>query len=343
MRAVSPTELERRLDLAGIALVAVAVVWTYASSATAGGQPGPVGLVLLATGGAFVVGRVVGGAGQWIVPAALAAVTALLAALFLRQSLHQEALAGPLHYSNASAAMYLQGTLSALVLSMVSRGNARRGAWVVAVALAAATLVAGSRGTDVLLLLPVLALTLRRPSLVRSALVALAGLLVLALMTTIFLGATYSTNSASPGRVASLDSALSANRLKLWRDALLLIREHPFAGVGPDRFQFASATARSDQDLRWAHNEFLQQGAEQGIPGIALAILLFLWVFLRLGSMPHPDRTVALAGAAVAALGIQSCVDYLLHFPALPVMAAALAGAVMATRAPARVARPAGL
>jgi O-antigen ligase len=184
-----------------------------------------------------------------------------------------------------------------------------------------------------LLLLPAVALVLPRPAAVRIGLAAFAGLIVVALVATVVLGVTSSGAARSPGSLTRVGSALRRNRLLLWHDALTLMAAHPLVGIGPERFQFTSPTARSDSDLRWAHNGFLQQGAEQGVTGLLLLLLLFLWTLLRLGSVPHPDRAVALAGAAVAALGIQACVDYVLHFTALPVVAAALAGAVIASRA----------
>ena len=330
-------EQQARLDLLGLGLVVAAVGWTYASAALAGGRPGPVVLTFVATGAAFVIGRVVGTAGRWIVPAAITAASLVLVAIFLRQSILGKALAGPLHYSNASAALYLQGTIAALVLALACRpAPARATAALAAVGMAAATLIADSRAIDALLLLPVVALVLSRPPAVRIGLAAFAGMVVVALVATVVLGVTSPGEARNPESLAPVGSAVSSNRLMLWHDALALIEAHPVTGVGPARFQFTSPTARSDSDLRWAHNEFLQQGAEQGVTGLFLLLLLFLWGLLRLGSVPHPDRAIALAGAAVATLGIQACVDYVLHFTALTVVAAALAGSVIAARVPYR-------
>jgi len=333
MQAVATVEQQRGLDLAGLGLLTAAVVWTYASAAFAGGRPVPVALTFVVTGSAFVIGRVAGGAGRWIVPAVISAISLVLAAFFLQESIAGKALAGPLQYSNASAALYLQGTIAALVLTVLClRAPARIASALAAGCLGAATLIAASRATDALLVLPVVAMFLRRPGAVRAGLAAFAGLVVVALLSTVALGMISTGSARNEGSLGPVGSALSENRLKLWEDALSLIGKHPVSGVGPGRFQLTSPTARSDSDLRWAHNGFLQQGAEQGVIGLLLTLLLFLWVFLRLGSAHRPDRAIALTGAAVAALGIQACVDYVLHFPALPVMAAALAGAVIGPR-----------
>src|SRR5207245_6198419 len=106
MQAVATVEQQRGLDLAGLGLLTAAVVWTYASAAFAGGRPVPVALTFVVTGSAFVIGRVAGGAGRWIVPAVISAISLVLAAFFLQQSIAGKALAGPLHYSNATAALY---------------------------------------------------------------------------------------------------------------------------------------------------------------------------------------------------------------------------------------------
>jgi hypothetical protein len=55
---------------------------------------------------------------------------------------------------------------------------------------------------------------------------------------------------------------------------------------------------------------------------------LFAWGFARLGLLGAPDAPAIVAAGALAALGIHACVDYVLHFPALPLAAAALFGAV---------------
>ena len=334
MQTVRLADREATLDRVGACLLGAAVVWTVATAAIAGGRPGPVVLILVATGAAFAAGRVVGVAEPRFVPAAIGGICVLLAAIYLRQNIAGKALGGPLQYSNASAALYLQGTIAALVLATVRPGPGRVAGLIGAAILGCATLVADSRATDALLLLPVVALFLRRPADVRSGLMTFAGLLVAALLLTVTLGATAPAGVRHDRGLDSVDTALSGNRLALWHDAMTLIGEHPVSGVGPGRFQFESPTARSDRDLRWAHNGFLQQGAEQGLVGLFLTLALFLWVFVRLGVSPTADRTCALAGAAVGALGIQACVDYLLHFPALPIAAAALAGSVISSSSP---------
>ena len=332
MQAIRIADREARLDRLGAGLLLAAVAWTFLSATIAGGRPGPVALILVATGVAFAAGRILGLTDERFVPAVISGICVLLVAIYLRHSV-KGAIAGPLHYTNASAALYLQGVIAALVLTTILRPGAGRNAAASAAAiLGCAVLIADSRATDALLVLPVIAWFLRDRVAVRTGLKVFAGLLVGALLLTVALGATAPAGVRHDRNLGPVGEELSGNRLALWSDALTLMREYPLSGVGPGRFQFASPTARSDTDLRWAHNGFLQQGAEQGLVGLALAITLFLWVFVRLWSLPAPDRTCALAGAAVAVLGIQACADYLLHFPALTVAAAALAGSVISSR-----------
>lgn len=125
-------------------------------------------------------------------------------------------------------------------------------------------------------------------------------------------------------------------RLDGWRAALWMLREHPLTGVGHGAYQPEFVPAKlalldrgvpffSDQNLVGfanAHDEYLEVGAEWGIPGL-LALGWALWVLLgalRRGVGEPEDRALAWAGtAALAALAL---VDFpfriaLVAFPAL--------------------------
>jgi O-antigen ligase len=127
---------------------------------------------------------------------------------------------------------------------------------------------------------------------------------------------------------------LLTGRLDGWRTAVWMLREHPLTGVGHGayRTEFSPAKlALLDRGVPFyagakevgfanAHNEFLEAGAEWGIPGL-LALASALWVLLAvLRRARGEDR--ALAWAGTAALGILSLVDFPFHialvaFPAL--------------------------
>jgi O-antigen ligase len=94
-------------------------------------------------------------------------------------------------------------------------------------------------------------------------------------------------------RAGELDAALSG-RLDGWRAAIWMLEEHPLAGVGHGayRAEFAAAKlALIDDGVELyrghrhaafgnAHNEYLEAGAEWGIPGLA-ALAWAFWVSLR--------------------------------------------------------------
>jgi O-antigen ligase len=125
-------------------------------------------------------------------------------------------------------------------------------------------------------------------------------------------------------------------RLDGWRTALWMLREHPLAGVGHGAYQPEFVPAKlalldrgvrffADQNLVGfanAHDEYLEVGAEWGIPGL-LALGWGLWVLLgalRHGGGEPEDR--ALAWAGTVALAALSLVDFpfriaLVAFPAL--------------------------
>jgi hypothetical protein len=65
--------------------------------------------------------------------------------------------------------------------------------------------------------------------------------------------------------------------------------------------------------------------------GFVLLASLFVWGFARLAVTAPPDTMSALGAVALVALGIHASIDYILHFPAVPITAAALVGAAMAT------------
>jgi hypothetical protein len=140
-------------------------------------------------------------------------------------------------------------------------------------------------------------------------------------------------------------------RLDGWRAAVWMLRERPLTGVGQGAYrpEFVPAKlALMDRGVPFyrdltvgfgnAHNEFLEVGAEWGIPGL-LALAWGLWVLIGalrtpsppapLSHRPPPDRERGnqggervLAWAGTAALATLCLVDFpfqiaLVAFPAL--------------------------
>jgi O-antigen ligase len=125
-------------------------------------------------------------------------------------------------------------------------------------------------------------------------------------------------------------------RLDGWRAALWMLREHPLTGVGHGAYQPEFVPAKlalldrgvpffQEQDrvgFANAHEEYLEVGAEWGVPGL-LALGWGLWVLLgalRRGGGEAEER--ALAWAGTVALAALSLVNFpfriaLVAFPAL--------------------------
>jgi O-antigen ligase len=326
-------------DRLGLLLAAGLAGWTLVSWMATGADGGDAALVVGLIGlvaGAYAIGRAAAARIAWL-PAAAVAAVALVALLPPIAGRSGRSAAGALGYSNASAELSVQGFAAALLVVLV----VGRRAWafpaaLAAVALAIATIRSGSTAAAVLLVLPVAALAAAaagRPA--RPVLLALAAVLVAVLAGTVFLGASGGGGGADDRSVSPvIDATLSGRRIELWHDALVLMVEHPVVGVGPGRFGVESPTALADRDARWAHNGFLQLGAETGIVGLVLLLGIFVWALARPDGLGFAPGALAgspalVAGAAVAALGIHACVDYVLHYPVLPVAAAAILGSAV--------------
>lgn len=319
-------------DAAGLGLALALAAWTVASAFVTGADRLDAWLVvalIALTAGGFAVGRTIGVRSAVLVPAAvaLAVLVATLSAWPVAGGGFQP---GVLGYSNASAELAVQGFAAALTVVAIARRSVLSAvAGLVALVLAAATLLGDSVAAQVLLLLPAAALVAAFARVGGRWIVGGLALLVLgALVVTIALGVTGEGSDRDRATNPLIESTLSGRRTALWHDALVLMKGNPVFGVGPGRFEQESPTARSDRDARWAHHAFLQMGAETGIPGLLLLAGLFAWGFARLGLLGAPDAPAIVAAGALAALGIHACVDYVLHFPALPLAAAALFGAV---------------
>lgn len=94
-------------------------------------------------------------------------------------------------------------------------------------------------------------------------------------------------------------------RLALWDAAWRMGRDHPWTGVGPRNFRqaFARYEPRADSDWGDAHNVFLHQFAERGLPGLAALLILgavFVGRALQRAALKPEAWTLWSAGASVA-------------------------------------------
>lgn len=328
-RVALPLPTSARLDALGILLFAAAATWTVWSASIAGGAPVPTIAVMLGAAAALVIGRF-GRLGPWLVPSVVAGTILLMVIPFLPDVLTGRPGSGPLGYANANAALLLQAAIASLMIGWGSRSSAiRRAATAVAVGIWVVIVTSGSVAAGWLLSLPLLVawLPAARTRTFRRLVPVCAAVLLVALAST-WIVAAVGEDAERRGPDEPLAAmVLGDRRTVLWHTALVLMLEHPFVGVGPAKFREAAGPAAADEDARYTHNEFLQQGAETGIAGLLLMVAVFLYGFARLWWVAHPSRVTAFAATALAVLGVHATLDYILHFPAVPIAAALLVGA----------------
>jgi O-antigen ligase len=288
--------------------------------------------LLAACVAAYVLARLCSRWSRVVVPGAVVGVVVGLV-VSTGDLLSRDPLAGPLGYANANAALFVQGAIAAVLVVVVSRSlEVKIIAGMVAVGLVAIPIAVGSLAAGFIAVPATAALIVgsiaqwkNARSIVIGAAIVFAG----ALTMTGLLGAVYAADRGGPVD-AVIERTLTERRVALWHDALLIMKDRPLAGVGAGGFTAASPVASEDRDARWAHNGFLQEGAEGGIPAFLLLAGLFLWAFWSLGSARGPQRAVVAIG--VAALGVHASIDYILHFAEVPIVASLLLGAAMGAR-----------
>lgn len=317
-----------RLELTGAAILGAGVAWTWWSARGGGGHPIQVVALQLACGASYVAARLATGWQRPVVPVTVAAGAASV--LVIGSVLPSLAPLGPpLGYTNSNAALYVLVAVAALMAAAAfPAGPATAVAVPCALAFALATVASGSVTGIIVLGLTAAALAACALGSPRTPVLLSGTILLLVVAVTALIGVARVEGSRAP----LVDRAIDERRALLWRDAAVIARAHPLSGAGPGRFSEESPTARNDADARWAHSGFLQQAAEQGAVGLALLFALFGWGFVGLWRAGIDDPFTALGALALAALGFHASVDYVLHFPAVPLVAAALVGAAMTPR-----------
>ena len=316
-------------DAAGVFLFAglVAVDLVTATS-IARGLPM---LELLVVGAAvFIVARLSGKVDKSLAPGVVVLWAIFLVVQFPRSIVSYAPLGAPFGYANAKGAFFALVVVAALTVLVRGPRALRPVAAAVAGGAAVVPFVSHSYAAALLALaVPLTVLLVGGIVNWRAAVVVCAALFAVAVGLTIYVAASHD-DSESSAVESEVTAVLTPTRVTLWSEAFDLMMRHPFQGVGPGHFRTESPTALSNDDFHWAHNGFLQQGAEQGVLGLALAIGIFIWGFARLAL--RPSAVSALAAAAMAILGIHACIDYILHFAILPVAVAALVGSASAAR-----------
>jgi O-antigen ligase len=334
----SATQAGRRVatvDVVGGIAFAGLVGWTFVAADGTRLDPLPAVAPLAAAAAAFVAARLLTGVSRVAVPLLVVAAGTAVFVAFTDEVMSSAPRAGPFGYSSITGAFFLQCAFGALMLV----GGRTWGLWLLglmaAVAFAIVTFETETRASAMLLALAVPALIARRPSWARRVIVAFGVLAAGALVVSIVLGVTYRGDIRGGPVDDLIDETVTERRQALWYDAIGIMRENPLRGVGPGGFATASPTARSDPDEPWVHNEFLQAGADVGVPGLVFLVGMFAWAFIRLAGAAKRavdgagSSYVAVAAAALTALAIHACIEYVLQRPAVPAVSAALVGAAL--------------
>lgn len=128
-------------------------------------------------------------------------------------------------------------------------------------------------------------------------------------------------------------------RIAVWKSALAMMLDHPWVGIGLGQYEYVSTRYAFPIETHWAkytrvaenaHSEYLQAGAELGVPGILVAlgvvVLMSRAAYARLRALPRaawgPIATLLAAGATIA---VQAAVDFPLHTPSSAVLLLLLA------------------
>jgi O-antigen ligase len=128
-------------------------------------------------------------------------------------------------------------------------------------------------------------------------------------------------------RQPALDPSVSI-RLEMWQAGLRMIRKHPWVGVGPNNISevytlyLAPRKAPEVGYREHLHNDFIQLGAERGLPCLA-AWMWFMaalgWHFRRLRrKLRHFGWVADAAAAAWLAMLVEGCFEF--NFGTSPVL-----------------------
>ena len=108
-------------------------------------------------------------------------------------------------------------------------------------------------------------------------------------------------------------------RLYLWRSSLMMLRDHPGLGVGPDNFlyqyrgRYILPAAWQEPDLSHPHNILLDYGCRLGLPGLLSGVWL-QWAFWQ-SALPlrYSDRSALPDRHALALGAMASMAGFIAH------------------------------
>jgi O-antigen ligase len=125
------------------------------------------------------------------------------------------------------------------------------------------------------------------------------------------------------------------SRVIVWKDTFKLVRAHPYWGSGPGSFEDVYTRVQTSgltMRLNHAHDDYLEFGAEWGVPGALLLIGLIGLVLVRalrgIGRTARAADRFLLLGCCggLCSMLLHAVVDFNLHIPANALLFAVLAG-----------------
>jgi len=226
--------------------------------------------------------------------------TAIILVIMLQSTWHQITHIDPLRFfvygiratvgdQNANNAVIpiLGGALLTLAIAIKVRGFAQYVSIIFSLLCIGVILLSGSRSAEVALFGGGLIMTAKYPKWRRI-------LLTSTLLLLVAIGIAYLVNPTAT-KILTRTRRLDSGRLLLWQTAWNLTLKHPFVGYGPNTSKdllplFVASYSASG--IFWkggkAHNALISEGFESGLIGMALLILIyiFMWRFI----IKIPDR-----------------------------------------------------
>jgi len=120
-----------------------------------------------------------------------------------------------------------------------------------------------------------------------------------------------------------------------WGAAWSVFESAPLLGVGPGQAEYRFDVDGESFVAQFAHQEYLEVAAEQGLVGLVSLFSLIAATFVALARSWSRTRDPHVAGvlAGAVAFTVHSGLDFLWHIPLLPVVIAAVVATALSPRA----------